>query len=64
MTENKSNESLHAGNKIVKFCILANAILFAVEYKDPLVKVCKKACEKVCEKVSSIIKNRNHESRF
>ena len=60
MTENKSNESLHVGNKIVKFCILANAVLFAVEYKDPLVKVCKQACEKV----SSIIKNRNHESRF
>ena len=56
MTENESNESLHVGNKIVKLCILTNAILFAVEYKDPLVKVCKQACEKVCEKVSSIIK--------
>ena len=56
MKENESNESLHVGNKIVKLCILANAILFAVEYKDPLVKVCKQACEKVCEKVSSIIK--------
>ena len=64
MTEKRSSESLHAGNKIVKLCFLANAILFAVEYKDPLVKVCKQACEKVCEKVSSIIKNRNHESRF
>ena len=56
MPQQKTNESLHAGNKIVKFCFLANAVLFAVEYKDPLVKVCKQACEKVCEKVSSIIK--------
>lgn len=52
MPQQKTNESLHAGNKIVKLCFLANAILFAVEYKDPLVKVCKQACEKV----SSIIK--------
>ena len=59
MTENESNESLHVGNKIVKLCILANAILFAVEYKDSLAKVCKMVYD-----VYEYYKNRNHESWF
>lgn len=52
----EKNVSLHAGKKIVRCCILANAILFAVEYKDSLAKV--------CEKVYKYFKNRNHESWF
>ena len=59
MSQEKTNVSLHAGKKIVRCCILANAILFAVEYKDSLAKVCKMVYD-----VYEYYKNRNHESWF